>query len=139
MDQMTNLCEKFTLIRGNIDISAVSILGTTEKYFICKDIDISEGKETYWYTLGGKGSEEMIYETIRECEFEVDEEGSYNFSALLSYESGERDDYGRYTMRPHMVIEHIELDFECTFQQRDRERKLESLFPFPDFDEIFKS
>jgi hypothetical protein len=89
-----------------------------------------------FYIIIGKGSSDMIIESLEEHEFEVDREGFYEIKALLKWIPGDYDEYGRCTLRDYLEIEHIELKFISTFESRNREEKLNQIL-LDDFDKLF--
>ncbi len=125
MDEMTSFISQYTLVTGHID------LVKSDNYYSVKDFSGND----IWIRAGGEN--EMVYNAIEDGEFSVEREGCYYFTALMTYDGGQYDSYGRCECRPYMEIQHIEFDFICTFESREREQKLNKLLP--DFDlDFFK-
>ena len=121
LEDILELDDKITIIRGISDI----IIETNEAVF--KDFN----KDSFWIVMG-RGIEELIVEAMSEYVCDVDSDGEYEFKAILKWVPGDYDDYGRCTMRDYLEVEHIEFNFIQTFQQRDRESKLEDLLTLDD-------
>jgi len=91
--------------------------------------------DNFWILMG-KGSEEMIIESINYHVCEVDIDGEYQFDAVLKWVPGEYD--GSHVIsRDYLEIAYIELKFVQTFEQRERQAKLDNLLK-NDFDDFFK-
>lgn len=119
MDDMSELFSKYTIVEGYIDIFDPFKDPNDKSVFIAKDFD----KKMDWWVIGSFVEDKMIIETFNSYEFDVKSEGCYKFKAILTYES-DFDSDGRCITRGWMVIEHIDMDFQYTFEQRDREDKL---------------
>lgn len=126
IDDVIDLGKKYTIISGYCDV----INHESQHHKCIKKID----KDSY-YTIIGCFDDEMIEECISEYEIDYDEiiEGEYNFYAVFTYDGGDVDEYGRYTMRPYLEVEYIRWDFIQTFEQRDRDFKLNQILE-SDFD-----
>jgi predicted SprT family Zn-dependent metalloprotease len=58
---------------------------------------------------------------------DVDKDGEYEFKAVLKWVPGEYDERGCSTMRDYLEVEHIEFNLIQTFQQRERQSKLDEI------------
>ena len=82
-----------------------------------------------FYRIIGRGDESDIVEALKECEWDVDSEGEYEFKCIMKWVSGDWE-VGEY---PYLELKHIEFNFIQTFTQRERESKLNDLFSKSDF------
>lgn len=121
MDEMSELFSKYTIVEGWMDI-VDTFKGIGTPLFLSKDF----GKNLDWWTIGSFVDDKMIIETFSSEEFDVKCEGCYKFKAILTYES-DFDGDGRCISRGWMKIDYIDLDFQYTFDQRDREDKLNKI------------
>ena len=99
-------------------------------------------KDNYWVILGNHSNDDMIIEAMidgapEQKAVDVDREGEYSFDAILKYVPGDYDEYGRCTMRDYLEIAYIDLKFNQTFLQRERELKLGEVLQ-KDMDDLFK-
>ena len=117
LDDIIELDERITVIRGFgdviIDPSKARTLGYLPDEMIFKDFK----SDNYWVIMG-RGTDELIVETMSDVVCEVDIEGEYEFKAVLKWIPA----YERL-----FRIEHIEFNFIQTFQQRERQSKLDEI------------
>lgn len=137
LEDVLELDERITVIRGFSDIIIddlnAPLLNNNSK-FSTKFKDFN--KNNYWILLG-RGTDEMIVETMSEIGCDVDREGEYEFKAVLRWVSGDYDEYGRCTMRDCLEVEYIEFNFIQTFQQRERQQKLDLVLA-KEMEDLFK-
>jgi len=92
--------------------------------------DYSVINNDYW-VIAGYISDEQIKKQFSYCEFtkkdNVDKEGVYEYDAIIYYQCSTYDEPSE------TYIDYIDLRFIETFQERDREEKLNKLL-FEDFD-----
>ena len=125
LEDILELDERITIIRGISDIIMDPLrhpLGYLPEERIFKDFN----KDSFWIVMG-RGTEELIVESISESVCDVDRDGEYEFKAVLNWVPGEYDERGCPTMRDYLEVEHIEFDFIQTFQQRERQLKLDEI------------
>lgn len=68
------------------------------------------------------GRDGLISETMVNSNFsEVDREGEYEFKAVLSWDSGDKNHNG------YFILEYIEFSFIQTLQERDRNLKIDHI------------
>jgi hypothetical protein len=136
LEDILELDERITIIRGFgdviIDPLKTRTLGYLPEEMIFKDFN----KGSYWVVMG-RGTDEMIVETMSEATCEVEREGEYEFKAILKWVPGDYDERGCPTMRDYLEVEHIEFDFIQTFQQRERQEKLDLVLS-KEMEELFK-
>ena len=94
-------------------------------------------KDNYWVIMGSDNDDMIVEAIMMDGAEHVDREGEYNFDAILKNVPGEYDEYGRCTMRGYLEIAWIELNFIQTFEQRDRQHKLDELLA-KDMENLFK-
>jgi hypothetical protein len=93
--------------------------------------------DNFWRIIG-RGEDSHIIEALSEYEIvNLDCDGEWEFKAVLKWSPSEYDDYGRLTMRGYLDIKHIEFRFIQTFQQRERQIKLDQILT-NEFDDLFK-
>ena len=126
LEDVLELDEQITIIRGISDIIMDPLkshpLGYLPEERIFKDFN----KDSFWIVMG-RGTEELIIEAMSECVCDVDRDGEYEFKAILKWVPGDYDEYGRCTMRDYLEVEHIEFNLIQTFQQRERQSKLDEI------------
>ena len=126
LEDILELDEQVTIIRGISDIIMDPLkshpLGYLPEERIFKDFD----KDSFWIVMG-RGTEELIVESMSESVCDVDRDGEYEFKAILKWVPGDYDEYGRCTMRDYLEVEHIEFNLIQTFQQRERQSKLDEI------------
>ena len=126
LEDILELDEQITIIRGISDIIMDPLkshpLGYLPEERIFKDFD----KDSFWIVMG-RGTEELIVESMSESVCDVDRDGEYEFKAILKWVPGDYDEYGRCTMRDYLEVEHIEFNLIQTFQQRERQSKLDEI------------
>ena len=93
-------------------------------------------KDNYWVIMGNNNDDMIVEAIMMDGATDADREGEYNFNAILKNVPGEYDEYGRCTLRDTLEIAWIELDFIQTFEQRERQNKLDELL-FLDVDNLF--
>ena len=118
LEDVLELDEQITIIRGISDIIMDPLkshpLGYLPEERIFKDFD----KDSFWIVMG-RGTEELIVESMSESVCDVDRDGEYEFKAILKWVPGDYDDY--------LEVEHIEFNLIQTFQQRERQSKLDEI------------
>ena len=124
MDYVLELDEEIAVIIGYSDIAHKE--GYSSLYF--KDLTI----DSFWKVIG-RGDNESIVESIVEWECDVDREGEYEFKSILKYYKG---DYS-VGESGYWEIEHIEFNFIQTFQQRERQEKLDLVLS-KEIEDLFK-
>ena len=126
LEDIIELDERITVIRGFgdviIDPSKARTLGYLPDEMIFKDFK----SDNYWVIMG-RGTDELIVETMSDVVCEVDIEGEYEFKAILKWVPGDYDERGCPTMRDYLELEHIEFNLIQTFQQRERQSKLDEI------------
>ena len=136
LEDILELDERVTIIRGFGDIVIDPLkarkLGYLPEEMIFKDFK----SDNYWVVMG-RGTDEMIIETMSEAVCDVDREGEYEFKAILKWVPGDYDERGCPTMRDYLEVEHIEFDFIQTFQQRERQEKLDLVLS-KELEDLFK-
>jgi len=124
LDDVIDIGKTYNIISGVVDVdNYYNSLGTYQGNIK----KIKKFNEESYYQLIGNAPDEMIIETMVESDCEVDKSGEYEFYAVLSYVEGETDDCGRYTMRDYLEISHIRWNLIQTFEQRDRQYKLDQI------------
>ena len=118
LEDVLELDEQITIIRGISDIIMDPLkshpLGYLPEERIFKDFN----KDSFWIVMG-RGTEELIVESMSESVCDVDRDGEYEFKAILKWVPGDYDDY--------LEVEHIEFNLIQTFQQRERQSKLDEI------------
>ena len=140
LEDILELDEQITIIRGFgdivIDPSKARTLGYLPEEMIFKEFK----SDNYWIVMG-RGTDELIVEAMSELvcgvTFQVEREGEYEFKAVLKWVPGEYDERGCPTMRDYLEVEHIEFDFIQTFQQRERQQKLDLILT-KEMEDLFK-
>jgi hypothetical protein len=123
MNYIFELDEEVAVIIGYSDIAHKE--NHSRLYF--KDLT----SESFWKVMG-RGDEESVLESLIDCECNVDEEGEYEFKAILKYQKG---DYST-GESGYWEIKHIEYKFTQTFLEREREWKLNEILS-SDFEKLF--
>ena len=114
LEDVLELDKEFVIVIGCADIS--------ERLF--KDLK----SDNFWRVIG-RGEDEDIIESLSEFNIDnIDCDGEYDFKAVLKWTPSEYDDCGRITMRSYLEVEYTELKFIQTFQQRERDLKLDDIF-----------
>lgn len=127
LEDILEMNRKYVVISGTGDI--IFLHGTP----IFKNFT----KDSYFVILGNHSNDDMIIEAMTvDGADHVDKEGEYSFDAILKYIPAEYDEYGC-TMRDYLEIAYIELKFNQTFLQRERELKLGEVLQ-KDMDDLFK-
>lgn len=136
LEDILELDEQITIIRGISDIIMDPLkshpLGYLPEERIFKDFN----KDSFWVVMG-RGTEELIIEAMSEYVCDVDRDGEYEFKAILKWVPGDYDERGCPTMRDYLEVEHIEFDFIQTFQQRERQLKLDEILS-DELEDLFK-
>lgn len=133
LEDILELDERITIIRGFADVVIDPLKARTLGYLPDEMIFKDFKSDSYWVILG-RGTDEMIIETMSEAVCEVEREGEYEFKAVLKWIPGEYDERGRCIMRDYLEVEYIEFHFIQTFLERERESKISDLL---DFDNLF--
>lgn len=136
LEDVLEFDEQITIIRGFgdviIDPSKARTLGYLPEEMIFKEFK----SDNYWVVMG-RGTEELIIEAMSEYVCDVDRDGEYEFKAILKWVPGDYDERGCPTMRDYLEVEHIEFDFIQTFQQRERQLKLDEILS-DELEDLFK-
>jgi hypothetical protein len=135
LEDILELDERITIIRGISDIIMDPLrhpLWYLPEERIFKDFN----KDSFWIVMG-RGTDELIVESMSEFVCDVDKDGEYEFKAVLKWVPGEYDERGCPTMRDYLEVEHIEFNLIQTFQQRERQSKLDKILN-KDLEDIFK-
>lgn len=127
IEDIKEINDKFTIIQGVFDII---------KRKDTNDYIVSSIENSYWVLIG-KCSEEMINESFEDYQFDVEREGEYFIEAVLRYYKPEYED-GRCTMRDYLDVEYINLTFQQSFEEREREFKLNEILD-KEFDQLFNT
>jgi hypothetical protein len=130
LEDILELDERITIIRGFGDVIK------SKQYQSSMSGLLNLKEDNFWIILG-RGDHKLIIESFEDYEIPIDMEGEYEFKAVLKYLPGEYDEYGRCTMRDYLGVEYIELKFIQTFQQRERQSKLDEILS-KDLEDIFK-
>jgi hypothetical protein len=130
LEDILELDERITIIRGFGDVIK------SKQYQSSMSGLLNLKEDNFWIILG-RGDHKLIIESFEDYEIPIDMEGEYEFKAVLKYLPGEYDEYGRCTMRDYLGVEYIELKFIQTFQQRERQSKLDEILN-KDLEDIFK-
>lgn len=121
LEDVIELNDSISVVRGYGDISDKKFIGLTS--------------ENFWILIG-KINQDDIIEMLNEYDCDVDKSGEYSFDFVTKYYSGDYDEYGRCICRGYYDIEYIDFKFIQTFEQRNRENKLNELLT-SDFDKLF--
>ena len=136
LEDILELDERITIIRGFSDVIMDPLkshpLGYLPEERIFKDFN----KDSFWVVMG-RGTEELIVEAMSETVCDVGRDGEYEFKAILKWVPGDYDERGCPTMRDYLEVEHIEFNLIQTFQQRERQSKLDKILN-KDLEDIFK-
>jgi hypothetical protein len=135
LEDILELDERITIIRGISDIIMDPLrhpLWYLPEERIFKDFN----KDSFWIVMG-RGTDELIVESMSEFVCDVDKDGEYEFKAVLKWVPGEYDERGCPTMRDYLEVEHIEFNLIQTFQQRERQSKLDEILN-KDLEDLFK-
>lgn len=133
IDDILEIDENYTLIRGYGDIEniLVKIGSYTENIFQLKNI-----KKDNFHIIIGRCDEDDIIENLKEESFDVEREGEYEFIFLFKYIEAEFES-GHMIMRGYYEIIESRLQFIQTFEERERELKLNEIL-LDEFDNLFK-
>ena len=135
LDDVLELDEKFVIVIGCADIVTSEQLASNLGLVPTERLFNNLTSDNFWRVIG-RGDDEHIIEALTEFGIDsIDCDGEYEFKAVLKWSPSEYDDYGRLTMRSYLEVEYIEFKFIQTFQQREREIKLDTLL---DFDNLFE-
>lgn len=124
MEDIIETSKRHTVISGSLDlhIKTVNSFGMSMVEMSPTDID-------FWYHLGHAPDEEItksIQYYLQGSRKPDLVEGCYTFDAILSYV--EADYEGSYRIsREYWVVEYIDLKFQETFSQRERQKKIDDL------------
>ena len=121
LEDILELDERITIIRGFGDVIKHSF------HFIPEMMFKEFTKDNYWVVMG-RGSDEMIVESMSSLVCEVEREGEYEFKAVLKWVPSEYDEWGRCILCDYLEVEHIEFNFQQTFLERERHSKLDQVF-----------
>ena len=127
MEQVIEIDKDFVVVHGVSDVINKTLPFSKASHFnlgfYFKDL-----KDDSFWKIIGRGENESVVESLNEFECDVEVEGEYEFKAILRWIPGDYDEYGRCTLRDYLEVEHIEFNLIQTFQQREREVKLDTLF-----------
>lgn len=129
LEDVLELEESLTIVRGFGDIVKSKHQSSMTGLLNLKEDD-------FWIILG-RGDHKLIIESFEDYYIPIDMEGEYEFKAVLKYLPGEYDESGRCTMRDYLGVEYIELKFIQTFQQRERQQKLDLILT-KEIEDLFK-
>lgn len=120
MDDVFFYNEKFTVIKGFVDI--IEDTHSLVKIFLFKKLTNDN-----IFPVLGQAHIDHIIEDLKEFECDVEREGEYEIRAILRHNNSEFDNEGHCTSPSWWEIEHIEYDFIQSFEQRERQEKLNQL------------
>lgn len=90
----------------------------------CEIIETEDGfrfkklePDCYIQTVGLHSDEYIIDAFVDFEDFKVDKPGFYEVEAILSYSEEERGEYGRIECPAYLMIEHIELKYQCSVEE----------------------
>ena len=111
-DMLQDLQKKVCYVKGWSKIVFVEQSG-----YRFKDFD----HESFFITVGSWNEEEVLDAFVNEENepLGIQKEGFYNFEAILSYDEGESDEYGRKYAASYMMIEHIEYKYQCSIADHE--------------------
>lgn len=137
LDGVIEIEERLTIITGFVDVKYANwtdAVGHEQKSLSI----VNFNKDSYWILLG-RGTDEMIIESIINYDINVDvnREGEYRFWAVLKYNSADYHEY-RMISPSYLDCEHIRWEFIQSFEQRDRQNKLDNLLLNDEFYDLFK-
>jgi hypothetical protein len=135
IEDVKEISNKYVIIQGVIDIIKKDILYYSNNKKLVDSMFKSNIKDSYWILIGNNSSEEMIEDCFEDYTFDVDREGEYFFESVLRYHPCEYDD-GRCIMRDYLDVEYINLTFQQSFEEREREFKLNEILD-KEFDQLF--
>lgn len=133
LEDVLELDERITIIRGFGDI----VKSKQYSNYQSSMTGLLNLKEDDFWIILGRGDHKLIIESFEDYEIPIDMEGEYEFKAVLKYLPGDYDEYGRCTMRDYLGVEYIELKFIQTFQQRERQEKLDLILT-KEMEDLFK-
>ena len=136
LEDILELDERITIIRGFSDVIMDPLKSHPLGYLPEERIFKHFNKDSFWIVMG-RGTEELILEAMSETVCDVDRDGEYEFKAILKWVPGDYDERGCPTMRDYLEVEHIEFNLIQTFQQRERQSKLDEILN-KDLEDIFK-
>jgi len=129
LEDVLEIDKKFVVVAGIADVVADNSFPIK----MYKDLK----SDNFWRIIG-RGDDEHIIEALSEFGIgNLDCDGEYEFKAVLRWTPSEYDDYGRCTMRSYLEVEYVEFNLIQTFQQREREFKLNEILT-NEFDNLFK-
>jgi hypothetical protein len=114
IEEIKEITKTLTIIEGVVDIHLSHSFHEINYY------EIKEASNSFWVIIGN-ANEDEIKECLEDYSFDennVQGEGEYHFNAVLKYDSSEPDHYG------YWYIDYIEMTFQQTFLEREREEKL---------------
>ena len=134
LEDVIEMEERLTIITGFVDVKYstwTDALGHQQK-----SLSIDKFNNEHYWILLGRGTDEMIIESIMNMDINVDREGEYRLWAVLKYQSADYHE-GRMISPGYYDCVHIKWEFIQTFEQRDREIKLNELLS-DEFNDLFK-
>lgn len=114
IEEIKEITKTLTIIEGIVDIHLSHSFHEINYY------EIKEASNSFWVIIGN-ANEDEIKECLEDYSFDennVQGEGEYHFNAVLKYDGSEPDHYG------YWYIDYIEMIFQQTFLEREREEKL---------------
>lgn len=121
IEDVKEIWGKYTIVGGFMDIYIEEPKHTNQiTHSYIKQFD------NYWIYVGNIDNEDLINCFLQEY-YNVFKPGCYQFDAVLKYERPEYGDYGRVIDRGGWYIDYIDLKLDHTFEQRERDSKLNEL------------
>ena len=134
LDDVIDISKKYIIITGVVDVKRITEKFGQHEHTLKK---IHNFNEDSYFILIGNSPDEMIIESMSELDCDdVDREGEYEYHAVLTWSCGDYDEYGRCTMRDYLDVDHIRWNLIQTFEQRERQFKLDQILE-DDFNKIF--
>jgi hypothetical protein len=114
IEEIKEITKTLTIIEGVVDVHLSHSFHEINYY------EIKEVSNSFWVIIGN-ASEDEIKESLEDYSFndnDVQGEGEYHFNAVLKYDGSDNDHSG------YWYIDYIEMNFQQTFLEREREEKL---------------
>lgn len=120
LDDIVELSTNHIVISGYVEITKIAHILEIRNFT----------NESYYVLMGKNYPDEMIISAFN-CDIrsndDTEREGFYYIQAILSYDGGQYDSYGRCECRPYLEIEHIEYQFDRTFESVKREELIDEI------------
>jgi len=126
IDDAIEFNKKYTILTGVIDV-VNKYDKLSSKLHPAVEFVIHEINDNSFWVVSGYPDIEMIKDAFIDLDVNVDRDGEYDFKALLLYESGDCDEFGRIIGRAYLYVEYINLTFIQSFESRERESKINSI------------